>query len=139
MHTQQFAGADTDLRQRHEAFEIFFTEDGRDLPETPRLQVAARLAVAREALVIACATYEQAPSPVDAALAGRLVALAEEIYPESRDSRLRRRYERLAGRAAQGRTPVVPRGVTTFSKRVREHVEWRRWRRSGVESAVRLP
>jgi len=139
MHVQQFAGADTDLRQRHEAFEIFFAEDGHDLPETPRLRTAARLAVAREALVVACATFEHEGSPVDAALAERLVALAEEIYPESRDSRLRRRYGRLANRSAQGRSPLLPRGVTTFNKRVREHVEWRRWRRSGVESAVKLP
>lgn len=139
MHVQQFAGADTDLRQRHEAFEIFFEEYGQALPEAAGLRAAARLAVAREALLIACACYEQGDRPVDAALAGRLVELAETIYPDARESRLRSRFGRLVHRSERGKGPLVPRGVTTLNKRVRDHVEWRRWRRSGVESAVRLP
>ena len=139
MHVQQFAGADTDLRQRHEAFEIFFEESAEGLTDTGALRARARLAVAREALVIACACYERAPAADDAALAGRLVALAEEIHPEARQSRLRQRYARLVHRAESGKGPLVPRGITTFNKRVREHVEWRRWRRTGVESAVNLP
>jgi|UPI0007C4FC4F hypothetical protein len=139
MHVQQFAGADTDLRQRYESFEIFFDEDGRDMPDADRLRTAARLAVAREALVIACACYETKPSTEEAALAGRLVALAEEIYPPARDSRLRRTYTRLVSRTEQGKGPLVPRSISAFNKRVRQHVEWRRWRRYGVESAVKLP
>ncbi|GAA1613173.1 glycosyltransferase family 2 protein [Actinoplanes couchii] len=139
MHTSQFAGADTDLRGRHQAFEIFFTEDAGGVPDVAGLRSAASLAVAREALTIAVSLYVAGPSDDDKALAGRLVALAEEIYPPAADSRLRRRYGRLAHRIEQGRGPLVPRGVSAFHKRVRDHVEWRRWRRSGVESAVRLP
>jgi glycosyltransferase involved in cell wall biosynthesis len=139
MHVQQFAGADTDLRQRHEAFEIFFDEYGQGLTEAGELRSSARMAVAREALVIACACYDRPPEPDAAALAGRLVALAEEIYPPARESRLRQKYDRLVHRTELGKGPLVPRGITTFNKRVRDHVEWRRWRRSGVESAVNLP
>lgn len=139
MHVQMFAGADTDLRQRHESFEIFFDEDGRDLPGVAQLRTAARLGVAREALVVACACYENGQSPVDAGLAERLVALAEEIYPPARDSRLRRAYSDLVSQTQQGKGPLMPRGISAFSKRVRHHVEWRRWRRYGVESAVKLP
>lgn len=138
MHVQQFAGADTDLRQRHEAFEIFFDEDGRDLPEAARWRSAARMAVAREALITACACYQTGSTPVDPALAGRLVAFAEEIYPPARDSRLRRRYGSLAQRSEQGRGPLVPSGLTAFNNRVRHHIAWRRRRWSGVESAVKL-
>jgi glycosyltransferase involved in cell wall biosynthesis len=138
MHTQQFAGADTDLRQRHEAFEIFFAEDGRDLPEAARWRTTARMAVAREALITACACYQTGSAPADAALAARLVAFAEEIYPPARDSRLRRRYARLMARSAQGKRPLVPSSLTAFSKRARLHIEWRRRRWTGVESAVKL-
>jgi hypothetical protein len=139
MHVQQFAGADTDLRQRHQAFEIFFSEDGRGMPGIAELRATARMAVAREALVIACACFDTGPSPADAALAERLAALAEEIYPAARDSRLRRRYSQLVDRAEQGKGPLVPRSISAINKRVRDHIEWRRWRRSGVESAVRMP
>jgi glycosyltransferase involved in cell wall biosynthesis len=138
MHVQQFAGADTDLRQRHQAFEIFFDEDGHDLPEAAGWRAAARQAVAREALITACACHERGSAQADIELAGRLVALAEEIYPRAGESRLRRRYARLAQRTEQGKGPLVPRGVSAFSKRARHHVEWRRRRWSGVESAVKL-
>lgn len=139
MHTSQFAGADTDLRKRHEAFEIFFDEDAGAVPDVDGLRSAASLAVAREALAIACSLIEAGPSEDDRALAGRLVALAEEIYPPAASSRLRQRYGRLVQRDAEGKGPLVPRGVSAFNKRVRDHVEWRRWRRNGVESAVKLP
>ncbi|MFC7533540.1 glycosyltransferase family 2 protein [Actinoplanes sp. GCM10030250] len=139
MHTQQFAGADTDLRGRYQAFEIFFDEDAGGVPDAGALRTAAALAVAREALAIACSLYEAGPSSDDKALAARLVALAEEIYPPAASSRLRQRYGRLAQREAEGKGPLVPRRVSAFNKRVRHHVAWRRWRRSGVESTVKLP
>jgi len=38
---------------------------------------------------------------------------------------------------ARGRGPVVPPKLTVFADRALLHVQWRRWRRSGVSGAVR--
>jgi hypothetical protein len=137
MHKAQYGGALRDLTERFRAFELLFADDGDRIANVDRLLAAARRGVAREALVLARQAYQQGRPDAEAAeaLAG-LVAFAEEIWPRSRDSRLRHVYDRLAERAERGKGPLLPARVTGFRDRVAGHLRWRRWRRTGIDGAL---
>jgi hypothetical protein len=134
MHTEQYGGALTDIGQRHRAFEIFFTEDGRGLPDAAVNRAAARRALAREALLAARSCYEHEPVQPDGG--AELVALALELDPACRDGRLMGVVRRLADQVDTAGAAATPGAVTNLSRRVRHHLRWRHWRRYGVESPV---
>jgi glycosyltransferase involved in cell wall biosynthesis len=141
MHTEQYSGAVVDIEQRFLSLRILFDEDGERLPDPASMRADAYRALAREALILACQPYERG-LPADQIEAQReqlerLAELAGEIWPESKESKLKRAYERYVARAGEGRGPVVPPPVTALRDRVVLHLGWRRWRRSGVSPAVR--
>jgi hypothetical protein len=76
------------------------------------------------------------PSADEADVLAELVDFAEEIWPQSRYSRLRRSYDSLSQRAQRGLGPRVPVRVTGLSDRAMRHMRWRRWRRTGIDGAV---
>jgi glycosyltransferase involved in cell wall biosynthesis len=137
MHTEQYGGAVTDISQRHRAYEIFFEEDGKDLPRAAELRGAARWALSQEALSAALGCYEDGPEAANRQLAKELAELAVSLDPAAAGSRLMRALQRNAERAEAGKGPIVPARVRAARRKVRTHLEWRRWRRSGVESAVK--
>ena len=140
MHTEQFAGAATDIAERRRAFEIFLDDDGHRLPDPARLREIMRRALAREALVTANQVFEHgqvATSDEGADTLERLGALAEEILPGATGSRPGRAYQRQLTRAKNGQGPVVPPAVSTKVDQVIFHLRWRRWRRNGTLGAVR--
>jgi hypothetical protein len=94
--------------------------------------------VAREALYVASQAYRKSvrPSADEADVLAELVAFAEEIWPQSRYSRLRRSYDALSQRAQRGLGPRVPVRVTALRDRALMNVRWRRWRRTGIDGAV---
>ena len=138
MHMSEYPGALRDLTERYKAFEILFDEDGDYIANVPKLLAAARRGVAREALFVARQAYQKAkrPDPDEADVLADLVAFAEEIWPQSRDSRLRHAYDRLSARARRGRGPLVPVRITGLRDRVLQNIRWRRWRRTGIDGAV---
>lgn len=136
MHIAQYGGALRDLTERYRAFEVLFEEDGDRIANVPRLDAAARRGVAREALVVARRAYQQGtPVGEEADALAALVAFAEDIWPQSRESRLRHGYDRLAARAARGKGPLLPGRVTGFRDRAANHLRYRRWKRTGVDGA----
>jgi glycosyltransferase involved in cell wall biosynthesis len=141
MHTGQYAGAVIDIEQRYLTLQILFDEDGSLLPNVDAMRDHAYRALAREALILACEPYERGLPEANIAdqteQLARLAELADEIWPKSRDSKLKRTYERHVARVRSGRGPVVPVPVTALRDRVVLHLGWRRWRRSGVSPAVR--
>lgn len=138
MHRTQYAGALRDLTERYRAFEILFEDDGERIANVPRLHAAARRGVAREALYVASQAYRgrSRPSPDEADVLVELAAFAEEIWPQSRDSRLRHTFESLAKRAQRGLGPRVPVRVTSLRNKAVQHLRWRKWRRTGIDGAV---
>ena len=134
MHTEQYGGALTDIGQRHRAFEIFFAEDGRGLPDAAVMRAAARRALAREALLAARSCYEREPVQPDGG--AQLVALALDLDPAARDGRLMDVIRRLAEEVDTGGAAATPGAVAALSRKVRHHLRWRHWRRYGVESPV---
>jgi GT2 family glycosyltransferase len=140
MHQQQYPGTLRDLTERHRAFEIMFDEDGDRLPDADVLRSVARRSVAREALYEACQPYliglPQDQLAENAETLRGLVEFAERICPESKNSRLRRTFDTNVARAAEGKGPIVPPQLRSIRDRVVRNVRWRRWRRSGVDSAV---
>jgi glycosyltransferase involved in cell wall biosynthesis len=134
MHLERYAGVLTDILERQRLFTILFDEDREHIPDADRLHALARRALAREALVTACEPYElgrPAGEPEE-----KLVALAAELHPQTKSSRLWREYERHTRRLAEGRGPVVPRRVSATVDDVVGKVRWRRWRRSGLLDKV---
>jgi hypothetical protein len=141
MHVSQYSGAVRDIQERHQTLEILFAEDGHLLPDAAGLRTDSLRALAREALILACQPYEHG-MPADelkdqAEQLDQLAVLAAEIWPESKESKLSRTYQRHVERAREGRGPVVTAPVNAFRDRVVLHLGWRRWRRSGVSPAVR--
>ena len=137
MHMAQYPGALRDLTERKRAFDILFEEDGDHVPDAARLREAASRGVAREALVVACQAYHRGiPTDEQAEVLRRLAELAEQMWPPSRTSRLRRSYDRQVTRASEGKGPLVPRRVTTLRNRAVDHLRWRRFRRSGIDGAL---
>jgi hypothetical protein len=141
MHVEQYSGAVLDIRERHRALEILFADDGHLLPDAAALRERSLRTLAREALILACQPYEHGlPAEELRRQAGQLdqlAALAAEIWPESKESKLSRTYQRHVARFRDGRRPVVTAPVNAFRDRLVLHLGWRRWRRSGVSPAVR--
>jgi glycosyltransferase involved in cell wall biosynthesis len=137
MHMEQFPGALRDLTERNLAFDVLFDEDGDRIADVPRLRSAARRGVAHEALHIAHRAYQRGGvTPDQADVLADLVRFAAEIDPDSRESRPRRSYDRLALRAQHGKGPLVPARVTALRDRTVRHLRWRRWRRTGIDAAA---
>jgi glycosyl transferase family 2 len=141
MHVEQYHGAVLDIRERHRTLEILFAEDGARLPDPERLREQSLRALAREALVLAVQPYEHGMPAAElqsqADQLDQLAALAAEIWPDSKESKLSRSYQRHVARAREGRGPVVTAPVNAFRDRVITHLGWRRWRSTGVSPAVR--
>jgi glycosyltransferase involved in cell wall biosynthesis len=141
MHTEQYSGAVVDIEQRYLSLQILFDEDGDRLPGAEAMRADAYRALAREALILACEPYQRGLPADDigarAEQLARLAELAGEIWPESKDSRLKRTYERYVARVREGRGPALPPPVTALRDRAVHHLGWRRWRRSGLSPAVR--
>lgn len=141
MHVEQYSGAVRDIQERHRTLEILFAEDGHLLPDASGLRAESLRALAREALVLACQPYEHG-IPVEelrgqAAQLDELAQLAAEIWPDSKESKLSRNYQRHVARIQGGKGPVATAPAYAFRDRVVLHLGWRRWRRSGVSPAVR--
>ncbi|SCG59200.1 Glycosyltransferase involved in cell wall bisynthesis [Micromonospora echinaurantiaca] len=137
MHMERYPGALRDLTERKRAFDILFEEDGAHLPDAAALREAADRGVAREALVVACRAYRRGrPSDEEAEVLARLVELAEQIWPPSRGSRLRRSYDAQVARADRGKGPLLPRRLAELRDRGIDHLRWRRFRRSGIDGAL---
>jgi glycosyltransferase involved in cell wall biosynthesis len=138
MHTSEYGGALRDLTERYKAFEVLFEDDGERIANVPKLLAAARRGVAREALYVARQAYQKTvrPGPDEADVLADLVAFAEDVWPQSRDSRLRRSYDTLAARARRGRGPRIPVWLTSARDKVIQHLRWHRWRRTGIDAAV---
>jgi hypothetical protein len=141
MHVEQYAGMVLDIQQRHRALEILFAEDGHLLPDAEGLRERSLRALAREALVLAVQPHEHGVPAEElrgqADQLDQLAALAADIWPESKESKLSRSYQRHVARVREGKGPVVSAPVNAFRDRVVNHLGWRRWRRSGVSPAVR--
>lgn len=140
MHVAQYPGALRDLTERYRAFETLFDLDGDQLPAAPRLRDEVRRGIAREALITARDAYRRGLPPSDLAAQSealdRIVAFAEEIWPGSRASRLRRSYDVAATRARAGKSPRTRHRLITGWDRGVAHLRWRRWRRTGIDGAV---
>lgn len=137
MHMEQYPGALHDLTERKRSFDILFDEDGDRVPDAVRLRAAASRGVAREALIVACQAYHRGiPNGEQAEVLADLAAMAEQVWPPSRTSRLRRSYDARAARARNGKGPLVPPRVTALRDRAVGHLRWRRFRRSGIDGAL---
>ncbi|MBO3743304.1 glycosyltransferase family 2 protein [Actinoplanes flavus] len=137
MHVEQYAGAVLDIEQRHLTLQILFDEDGDRLPDSASLRERSLRALAREALLLACRPYDHGtPVGDQAGQLDQLARLAVEIWPEAKESKLSRRYQRHVARSRAGRGPVVTAPVSAFRDRVVEHLGWRRWRATGISAAV---
>ncbi|MEU5940868.1 glycosyltransferase [Micromonospora sp. NPDC047548] len=134
MHVEMFAGVYTDIAERRRTFDILFDEDSACFPDGHQLREVALRSLAREALVTMCQAEklgQVGDEPHD-----KLVALAAEMCPPERDPRLWRAYERTQTRSRSGRGPVVPRTVGRAMADLGGRIRWRRWRRTGLMSAV---
>jgi hypothetical protein len=132
MHVERYAGVHTDITERLRTFDILFDDDGALFPPGHGLREVAREALAREALVTVCRSYE---SGVEAEPRDRLVELAEQLVPRSGEHRLWRGYESRLARARKGRA-ALPRRVGAVLDDVTGRIRWRRWRRDGLMGAV---
>ncbi|MEU7804116.1 glycosyltransferase [Micromonospora arborensis] len=127
MHVQEFGGMIRDITERNAVFEILFTEEGDRVEPVRHLHTAARSALARTALSLACRAYERNDGGDE--LPERLADLAESIDAEARGSRLWRRYERNVRR---GRRPERPARLRRLADRVDRRVRWGWWRWRGI-------
>jgi glycosyltransferase involved in cell wall biosynthesis len=135
MHVERYGGAYADFIERVRTFEIFFEEDGEHLGDRPGLRDLARRALAREALAIAARAGVLAHyrgEPVE-----KFVSLARELSPPSESPELWRAYQRYASRTGKGLIAGVRRRVDVVTDDAYGRLRWRRWRRSGMYSAVR--
>jgi glycosyltransferase involved in cell wall biosynthesis len=141
MHTEQYSGAVRDIQERHLTLQILFDEDGDRLPDPETLRAESMRALAREALVLACQPYEHGMPAEElhrqADQLDQLAALAAEIWPDSKESKLSRMYQRHVARLREGKGPAATAPITVFRDRAVAHLGWRRWRSTGVSPAVR--
>ncbi|WP_158610157.1 glycosyltransferase [Micromonospora globbae] len=140
MHVAQYPGALRDLTERYRAFETLFDLDGDRLSEVPRLRDEVRRGIAREALITARDAYRRELPPSDLAVQSevldRIVAFAEQVWPPSAASRLRRSYDWSAARARAGKRSRAAHWLIAGWDRGVTHLRWRRWRRTGIDGAV---
>lgn len=120
MHLTTFAGMITDLRERRLVFDLLFREGRPTPPHARRLEEQAHRALARTAVKLALGHGIGADpdAPTD-----EFEEFAREQWPGVTRTRLWHRYL-----AMQGATPGP---ATRFSRKVRTHLGWRRWRRYG--------
>jgi glycosyltransferase involved in cell wall biosynthesis len=134
MHVDMFPGVVRDITERRHTFQILFDDDGDRLPEPERLRGLAMRALSAEALALATQILQR---DRESAVPEQLVALAHEMSPQARESMAQRAYDRLALAVREGRAPANPSAMAEFGNRVRNHVRWRYWRRTGVLKAKR--
>lgn len=118
-----------DLRERKDAFDIFFRRHA-DLTNAARLHSLANRALAREALWNACRAYDR--NRVEEAGAQSLIDFAMDAFPAATslpEHRALRRRQRL-GSVVCSRSQLF--AAPALVKRVRKWLWWRRWERTGV-------
>jgi len=136
MHISQYPGALRDLNERGRCFDVLFEQDGDRIRDVPALRALSRQGMAREALVLVRQAYSRGGPIEDVETLDKLVAFAEETWPASRSSALRRTCDGLAERAKAGKGPLVPPPITALRDKAVGHVRWRRWKATGIEGAV---
>jgi hypothetical protein len=132
MHMERYAGVVTDITERHRMFEIFFAEDAVRLTDAEGCRLAARRALAGEAVATVCEAYGLGREEAESA--ERLIGLATAISPQVRRSAQWRAYERHLARRRSGSGLV--RRVNRVTADVSYRVRWRRWRRYGLLDEV---
>jgi glycosyltransferase involved in cell wall biosynthesis len=129
MQSTRFNSVLADLRQRRAAFETLFHTYGHKIEEMERLRNAALRVLAKEALWIACWSYDR--GRVDRVCVDDLESFAMETYPgasltEYWGLQWRRR---LGTRWPQILQPILPSGYIHW---VKGKMLWRRQRLRGV-------
>ena len=130
MMRTKFTHALADLQQRKAAFDSFFLQCGRMLPDAAQLSRAANLALAREALWDACRAYDH--NQLYERCASELLAFAVGAYPEAPSlpeyAALRRRQ--ILGAVVCNRTQLF--AATAMVRRLTSWVRRKQWERRGV-------
>jgi hypothetical protein len=123
MHLTQYAGMETDLRQRRTVFERALADPGpiRSPRSATALRDQADRALARTAVRLA--RLEGIGADPDADVAA-FEAFAQETWPAIVETRMWREYQQESRAGA--------RPGSRFARRVRTHLQWRRWRRYGL-------
>jgi glycosyltransferase involved in cell wall biosynthesis len=128
MHLREFAGVFTDITERRLTFEMFFQEDGARLQAPERRHQAARRAMAREALRLACRSLDQG----DESTSMKLADFAADTFPRAALGRSWHRYERRARWQRRGGRRPLGDSVRAISDDLADRIRWRRWRRFGI-------
>lgn len=118
-----------DLEARRAAFTTFFAGAGRHLPDAERYETEARIALADEALWKASRAYDR--GRVDATPVGPLMYFAATTWPRTRDLHHARRLERRLHRGERLSQALEPFDVAAIGHHLAEHVQNRRWARTG--------
>ncbi len=130
LSVRDFASQVSDLRERHHAFQVLFSEMGSRIDRAGQLAAVARHALTLEALDRACRAYDRGhvhEVPVD-----ELAAFALELEPAATRLPQWKALE-LRRRIGPRLTPVLPPFVARAATR-RLADEWgrRQWLRNGV-------
>jgi hypothetical protein len=126
MHRTTYAGAITDLRESLRVFQAVLGQEPAERAGGHALELTARAALAREALLLAGVEQAEADGPPDAAEA--LAGFAAQCWPEVRDTSRWRTYERRRRQEWRPAERVLVKAMHAGRWKVR----WRRWRRYGT-------
>ena len=127
MHSTQFAGALTDLRESRRVFDSFFDEGDVTSALAEKLRGIAVQALAHEALRRA-ATTQAAAAGGGGTSADDFARFAVECEPAIRGSARWRTYQRRSRRGM----PAAERVLVERSSSLRWALRWQRWRRWGT-------
>lgn len=130
MLRSSYNSALSDLRQRKEAFDLFFREHHTKVAESHRLQELADRGLARSALWAACSAYDR--NEVKESAAEELEHFAIATYPRvvslGAHAALRRR--RRLGPLLCNRTQIF--AAPRLVRRVHRWFRYERWKRRGI-------
>jgi hypothetical protein len=127
MHLTQYAGVMADITERRRAHEKLFAEDLATHPRRTQLSVAARRAVAREAVQWGCRAHDQGELGWRTSMqAYEQVAL--DAWPPIVRTTLWRSFQRRL----DDRSYSLERAAAAAVWTVRHALRWRRWRRFGT-------
>jgi GT2 family glycosyltransferase len=130
MQSTQFNSVLADLRQRRAAFETVFRVHGHEISAVEELRQVALRALAKEALWLACWSYDR--RRVHRVCVEDLEAFAEETYPDARSLNQYRGLQwrrRLGPRWPPILQPILPSGYIHW---IKSQLWWRRRRLRGV-------
>jgi hypothetical protein len=130
MHTTDYGGLLTDMVERRRAFELFFTNDGAELPSAGKQLATARRAIAVEALRVARLALDGQAGHhgVGQAEAAGFVDFAAQTSPAITGTFLWRSVARRSTRPAS----ATSRRIVARTHSLRWSLRWRRWRRFGT-------